>query len=317
MVSELALQALGFVARVDGRLDEAARLHFRRFARARRSSASLAEMARALDDALALYQAGDSLMVCAARPCAGAFGFDTGDRAAAEIARQVAMPVTRTGCQGHCKHKPVVCLRVDERREMFGHLTTDADRRAMFDYAKSAHALKSFVVPDSNVDAFRFDLEHGAFEPAACLGHIQFLSGRFRGEGQYANGVYKFEKELVGTYEAGGRCMTLRMEARYPTSDGRHDLHRALVVVGLASESNDKLVGRAFTDGGDMHDYEVECRDAGLEFDDRSPDHGTVWKRVRKVLRPTREGYEEWLYVDRGDGLEPYYRIAMERAASG
>ena len=119
---------------------------------------------------------------------------------------------------------------------------------------------------------------------------------------------------MVGSYEAGGRCMTLRMEARYPTSDGRHDLHRALVVVGLASESKDKLVGRAFTDGGDMHDYEVECQGTCLEFDDQSPDHGTAWKRVRKVLRPTREGYEECLYVDRGDGLEPYYRIEMQRA---
>ena len=310
MVGELALHALGFVTRVDGAVDDAARLHFRRFARARRSSASPAELDSALDGALAVYRAADSLMVCAALPCAGAFGFDTNDQAAAEIASHVAMPVVRTGCQGHCKHKPVVSLRVGERREMFGQLATNHDRRAMFDYAKAAHALGSFVVPDSNVDALRFDLEHGSFEPAARLGHIQFLSGRFRGEGEYADGAYKFVKEMVGSYEAGGRCMTLRMEARYPTSDGRHDLHRAIVVVGLAPESKDKLVGRAFTDGGDMHDYEVECQGACLEFDDQSPDHGTAWKRVRKV----REGYEECLYVDRGDGLEPYYRIEMQRA---
>jgi hypothetical protein len=165
--------------------------------RARRSSASPAELDSALDGALAVYRAGDSLMVCAALPCAGAFGFDTSDQAAAEIASHVAMPVVRTGCQGHCKHKPVVSLRVGERREMFGQLATNHDRRAMFDYAKAAHALGSFVVPDSNVDALRFDLEHGSFEPAARLGHIQFLSGRFRGEGQYADGAYKFVKEMV------------------------------------------------------------------------------------------------------------------------
>jgi hypothetical protein len=317
LVSDLALHALGFVARVDGQVDDAARSQFRRFVRARRGAASVAEMARALDEALALYRAGDMLMVCSAQPCAGAFGFDTSDRAAVEIASRVAMPVMRTGCQGQCKHKPVVSLRVGEQTEMFGRLTTNRCRGAVFDYAKAAHALESFVVPGSNVDAFRLDREHGSFEPAACLEYINFLSGRFRGEGRYADGTYKFTKEVVGTYEAGGRCVALRMVARYPTSGGRHDLHRALVVVGLASECDDKLVGRAFTDGGDMVDYEVECRDACLEFDDRSPDHGTAWKRVRKVLRPTRAGYEEWLYVDRGDGLEPYYRVDMQRAAVG
>jgi hypothetical protein len=313
MVTDLAFHALGFVARVDGELDDAARSHFRRFVLTRGISASLADIARVLNDALALYRAGDSLMVCAALPCAGAFGFDTSDRAAGEIASHVAMPVMRTGCQGHCKHKPVISLRVGDRREMFGRLTTDQDRRAIFDYAKSAHALESLAVPHSNEDAFRVDLEHSSLEPAARLAHIHFLSGRFCGEGRYADGTYKFSKEVVGTYEAGGRFMTLRMEARYPMSNGGHDVHRAFVVVGSASESKYKLVGRAFTDGGDVHDYEVECRDACLEFEDQSPDHGTAWKHVRKTLRPTREGYEEWLYVDRGDGLEPYYRIEMQR----
>jgi hypothetical protein len=39
-------------------------------------------------------------------------------------------------------------------------------------------------------------------------------------------------------------------------------------------------------------------------------------KRVRKTIRPTREGYDKQLFVDRGRGLEPFYRVIMERQST-
>jgi hypothetical protein len=141
---------------------------------------------------------------------------------------------------------------------------------------------------------------------------VHFLSRRFRGSGNYTDGSYSFTKEVIGSYEAGGRFLALRMEAHYPTTDRGIDVHRALVIVGATDRG--ALVGRAFTDGGDIHDYAIACANDGLEFADQSPDHGTPWKRVRKRLRPTRDGYEEHLDVDRGAGFEPYYAIAMRAA---
>jgi len=314
MTDSLDRLALGFAVRTDGALDPSALDHFRRFAAARGVEAKTSSPERALSDAVERYRAYDALFVCGARPCAGAYGFDTGCDALDRVRKQVRMPTFVTGCQGHCKHKPVVSLRIGNRREMFGALTSDEDRTALFEHAKTAHALGSTLVPGNRVEAFRFDLEHGA-GPTNVLPATRFLAGRFRGLGAYFATDYAFSKEVVGAYEPGGRFMTLHMEAHYPTRAGTTDSHRALVVVGSGPENGSKLLGRAFTDGGDVLSYDVDTADGRLAFDDRSPDHGTAWKRVRKILTPTTDGYEEHLLVDRGHGLEPYYRVVLRRVA--
>ena len=128
--------------------------------------------------------------------------------------------------------------------------------------------------------------------------------------GSHSENGYVFQKELVGAYEAGGRFITLRMEASYPLPDGGNDVHRALVVVGTEQQSG-AITGRAYTDGGGIRDYAVERREFALQFEDESPDHERRWKRARKILRPTDSGFEERLEVDAGDGYTPYYVVQM------
>ena len=51
-------------------------------------------------------------------------------------------------------------------------------------------------------------------------------------------------------------------------------------------------------------------------FDDRPPGHLGV-ERARKILRPTTDGFEERLEIDRGGGrFEPHYILTMHRVAS-
>jgi (2Fe-2S) ferredoxin len=313
-MTDLELHASGFIVRYDGKIDARGRQRFKRFVIAR-GLAPAPDIDGQLDDALATaidrYRSRDALLVCGAAPCRNVLPTD--DDALAALTTCGGIPVTRTGCQWFCKHKPVVALRLDGQRELFGRTTCEADRQAVAEFARAAAAERSLLAPErSNVEGFHFDPDHADDVATAPLRSVHFLVGRFRGEGRYADGTYSFRKEVVGAYEAGGRFVTLRMEARYPTTDGGTDVHRALVVVGATPESN-RLAGRAFTDGGDIHDYAVHCRDAVLVFDDQSPDHGTPWRAVRKLLRPRPDGYDECLEVDRGRGYEPYYETEMRR----
>jgi hypothetical protein len=315
MTDSLDLLALGFAVRTDGALDPRSRTSFRRFASARGICREPEEADRALAAAVRRYRTEDALFVCAERPCAGAFGFDVSTEALARVTERAEMPAIATGCQGHCKHKPIVSLRVGGRREMFGGFTTPDDRADLYAYARAAHASGSTFVPGCHVEPFRFDLEHGG-GPAGQLRSVEFLSGRFSGTGSYLNDGYTFSKEVVGRYEPGGRFLTLHMQASYPTADGGTDLHRALVVVGSASQNGERLFGKAFTDGGEVLDYDVEWDGGYLAFDDQPPDHAMRPKRVRKTICPTSEGYDELLLVDWGRGLEPYYRVVMERRST-
>jgi len=60
---------------------------------------------------------------------------------------------------------------------------------------------------------------------------------------------YAFQKEVIGTFEAGGRFIALRMDASYPLADGRKDVHKALVIVGSEAASG-SITAHAYTDGG-------------------------------------------------------------------
>ena len=124
---------------------------------------------------------------------------------------------------------------------------------------------------------------------------------------------YTFQKEIIGTFEAGGRFIALRMDASYPLPDGRKDVHKALVIVG-SEPSSGTIKAHVYTDGGTVREYRIESGDGQLHFDDVPPGHGKLWKRARKILRPTQEGFEERLEVDSGDGnFVPYYVIVMRK----
>jgi hypothetical protein len=101
------------------------------------------------------------------------------------------------------------------------------------------------------------------------------------------------------------------MDASYPLSNGKKDIHTALVVVGPDTSGN--IEGCAYTDGGIVRKYLVEVREGFLLFDDIPPGHATQL-RARKVLSPTRDGFEERLEVDNGKGIfAPYYVIQMRK----
>ena len=124
-----------------------------------------------------------------------------------------------------------------------------------------------------------------------------------------------FKKEVIGTIEAGGRFIALRMDVAYPLIDGRHDVHKALVIAG-AEPLSGKIAAHAYTDGGLVREFAVEHREAWLEFEDQPPGHEKRWARARKILQPTENGFEERLEVAAGAGdFTPYYVIQMRKIA--
>jgi hypothetical protein len=125
---------------------------------------------------------------------------------------------------------------------------------------------------------------------------------------------YTFRKELVGSYESGGRFIALRLLASYPMASGGCDVHRALVVVG-AEPTAGSYVGHAYADGGTIRAYTVERSGETLWFDDVVPSHTPAWRSARKLLKPTREGFDERLEVDAGRGFIPYCSVSMRRLA--
>ena len=201
---------------------------------------------------------------------------------------------------------------------------TRADTAAELDFHASGFIVKvqgswtdgALLIDDGAAEQFRFDPVHDHGKPSARLKSLEFLLGHFRGEGQYAMTEYNFQKEVIGSFEAGSRFIALRMDASYPLADGRRDVHKALVVVGSETSSGE-ITAHAYTDGGIVRRYEVRNDQGALCFADQPPGRAGQWKRARKILNPTREGFEERLEVDGGDGsFVPYYVVCMRRVGT-
>ena len=158
------------------------------------------------------------------------------------------------------------------------------------------------------------ELVHDPEERRQALQPLRFLLGAFRGEGRYMNRNGSFEKEVTGSWEAGGRFLGVRMSIIYLLADGRKDIHDALVLIGPPSE-NGLFVAHAYTDGGAIVEYCLAYEEGPLSFADRPPnEYGLQVAQARKCFTPTVDGFEERLDIDRGDGrFEPYSVIAMHR----
>ncbi len=159
-------------------------------------------------------------------------------------------------------------------------------------------------------------LVHPPKEQPPLLQQLEFLVGRFQGDGSYSKGSRQFHKDMVGAWEAGGQFLSLRMRVVYPLKDGLLDLHEACVMVGCNATSQ-QLEARAYTDGGGLLDYELSYDGHSLSFPDRPPGHQSEAKparRARKILSPHETGFEERLEVDFGTGeFEPYALVLMRR----
>lgn len=156
-------------------------------------------------------------------------------------------------------------------------------------------------------------LVHPPTPPPPLLQQLEFLVGRFHGDGSYAKGGRPFHKQMVGAWEAGGQFLSLRMRVVYPLKDGRLDVHEACVMLGCNATGR-QLEARAYTDGGGLIDYQPRYDGQHLSFPDRPPGHQPTAKRARKILSPHEDGFAERLEVDFGTGaFEPYALIVMRR----
>lgn len=309
--TDLEFHTAGFVVKVHGSWTEKALEDFRKYLNRKGLFPSDGEVLRVLERARCLYfDGGACLYLCTEQPCREKIDFDVSKKAL-ESARESGFSVRLTGCQGPCKQAPVLSLRVGERCEMFVQVVSRTDWRTIVQFAKRARTAGTFLIDPGEASHFRFDPVHGPSNHSVQLRSLQFLVGHFRGDGRYANGSYTFQKEILGTLEAGGRFIALRMDASYPLSNGKKDIHTALVVVGPDTSGN--IEGCAYTDGGIVRKYLVEVHEDFLLFDDIPPGHATQL-RARKVLSPTRDGFEERLEVDNGKGIfAPYYVIQMRK----
>jgi len=313
--TELQLHASGFIVKVNGAWTEKALDQFRHFLKLRELAPSADELITVLRQAKESYLDGPGrLSVCAAEPCRTKIRFDLSDTAVESAAKEAGMPISLTGCQGPCKQAPVLCLRIADRSEFFAQVTSENDWQVILQFVHQARAAESIMTNHGSAERFRFDPVHDHLKPSVHLAPLRFLLGHFRGEGKYAMTSYTFNKEVIGTPEAGGRLIALRMGVSYPLMDGRTDVHNALVMVG-AEASADRFIAHAYTDAGVFRQYSVEGSEGGLKFDDLPPGHPNQWHRARKSLRPTPEGFDEQLEVDGGEGFVPYYLISMRRVA--
>ena len=314
--TELEFHASGFIAKVNGGWTENALNQFRDFLTRRGFRPSDDELMTILRCAKEKYLDGPGcLSICAAKPCCDKIGFDLSDAALEAAGTEASMPISLTGCQGPCKQAPVLSLRVADRSEFFAQVASAHDWQAILAFAKQALVAGTLMTNAGAAEPFRFDPVHDHAKPSVYLTPLRFLVGHFRGEGRYAMTPYSFRKEVIGTPEAGGRFIALRMGVSYPLVDGRTDVHNALVMVG-AQASPDRFIAHAYTDAGIFRQYSVEGSEGGLKFDDLPPGHTDQWRRARKVLRPTPQGFEEQLEVDGGEGFVPYYVISMQRVTA-
>jgi hypothetical protein len=313
---ELAFHAFGFLVKVEGAWTDAAFAQFRHFLSLRSLSPSANELTAALERAKDKYfDSKNRLYICDAQPCCNKIGFDGSDAALDRLAGELGVPISKTGCQGPCKQAPVIALRIGTRSETFAQMTAPDDWRALFDFVKTAVKAGSLLIDAGAAEDFRHDPVHDHGKPSVHLKPLRFLLGHFRGEGRYAMANYAFHKEVIGSFEAGGRFIALRMDASYPLADGRRDVHRALVIVGSETSSG-TITAHAYTDSGIVREYSIARIEQVLEFPDLAPGHANQWKRARKIIRATPDGFEENLEVDGGQGFVPYYTIPMRRVTS-
>ena len=316
--TDLESHASVFVAKVSGEWTDTAFAQFRDYLKKIGIFTSEDELRAVVENAKGKFWQGDCrVFLCNALPCHAKIGFDLSIEALDRSYSELGVPVSLTGCQGPCKQAPVLTLRVGNRSECFAQVASPADWQAVLKFANRAAAAGTLLLDAQEAQQYRFDPVHDGPKPNFHLNHLLFLLGHFRGEGKYAMTGYTFSKEVIGAFEAGGRFIALRMDASYPLSDGRKDVHKALVIVG-SEPSSDTIKAHVYTDGGAMREYCVESDNGQLHFDDVPPGHGKLWKRARKILRPTAEGFEERLEVDSGDGsFVPYYVIVMRKVAPG
>ena len=303
--------ARAFVVRAQGRWREADAEAFRSGLGGCSHALDAAAFGAALEEARTWFFADDAhIFVCAGEPCR------TRSRDTAAVTAWIreharGVRLSFTGCHGPCEHAPVATLRVGGRCAMFEQVHDVCDWDAVLDYAGRAAAARTLLVDPSHAESFRFDPVHDHGRASKPLQRLAFLVGHFVGEGVYPGRTGSFRKEVVGSWEAGGRFIGLRMAVTNPLADGRNDVHEALVLVGYDGTAA-TYHARAYTDSGTTMEYTLAFEDDRVIFTDRVPGHVGPATGARKILAARAGGYDESLEVRYADGpFEPYSCVEL------
>ena len=258
------------------------------------------------------FESDAHLFLCDGEPCRQRRGFEATSNVLQYEAERISCRISPTACQGPCKQAPLALLRVGHGCELFSQFARRREWEAVLSFAQRAAQAKTLLVDAGTAQPFRFDPIHEPGKPSAALEHVRFLLGHFEGTVELPQEQRSIQKEVVGSWEAGGRFLSLRMAATYRKTNGSWDRHQAFIVLGPDEETG-ALVSRAYTDGGMIHEFHLVMEDGRLMFPDRMP-HNMPAVAARKVLAPTAQGYEERVEIDWGRGVyEPYYSMPLQR----
>jgi hypothetical protein len=258
------------------------------------------------------FEHGPHLFLCDGEPCRQQRGFEATANALQDEAERIGCRISPTACQGPCKQAPLALLRVGHGCELFSQFARRREWEAVLSFTQRAVQAKTLLVDAGTAQPFRFDPIHEPEKPSAALEYVRFLLGHFEGTVELPQEQRSIQKEVVGSWEAGGRFLSLRMAATYRKTNGSWDRHQAFIVLGPDEETG-ALVSRAYTDGGMIHEFHLVMEDGRLMFPDRMP-HNMPAVAARKVLAPTTQGYEERVEIDWGRGVyEPYYSMPLQR----
>lgn len=206
------------------------------------------------------------------------------------------VPVLETACLGPCKRGPVVKLKVHDQEQYFAGVDHADKAQAVIAFGRRAQARGSLMVDPGEAQVLLFDPHHPGGRPAE-LDRLNFLAGRFRGQGTLLETGETFLKEVEGRWESGQRFLSIRQRASYGD-----DVHSALIVVGENRAT-------AYRDDGSARNYFPKWDGDSLLFDDSLP-HRVHALRARKRITPTDKGYTETLEITRdGTTYSPYYIV--------
>src|SRR6185436_16523804 len=256
------------------------------------------------------FESDAHFFLCDGEPCRQRRGFEVASHALQSEAERIGCRISPTACQGPCKQAPLALLRVGHGCELFSQFARRREWDAVLSFAQRAVQAKTLLVDAGTAQPFRFDPIHEPEKPSAALEYVRFLLGHFEGTVELPQEQRSIQKEVIGSWEAGGRFLSLRMAATYRKTNGSWDRHQAFIVLGPDEETG-ALVSRAYTDGGKIHEFHLVMEDGRLMFPDRMP-HNMPAVAARKVLAPTAQGYEERVEIDWGRGVyEPYYSMPL------
>lgn len=264
----------------------------------------------ALEAAQAWFAEGEAhLFVCGGRPC------EQRSRDFAGLVKRVdgneeggPLRVTMTACQGPCKQAPVATLRVGERCTMFAQVHEACAWEVVLDYSGRAAGAGTLLVDPAEAQAYLFDPVHEGEGGSGRQQRLAFLIGHFAGEGRHAEGTGGFQTEVIGSWEAGGRFVGLRMAVTYRLDDQRSDVHHALVLVATTTQRGRTRRGPTQM-GGQPGTSSCRWRATGSCSTTGCRVNAA---RARKVLVPQAGGYDEVLEIQaEGEGFREYSTVEL------